>query len=129
MNNPLDLQKNKNGYKFNKKIFRGLIIILVLLALTGFALNGFELQSYYLKCPVGGGSCFNPLFINTFSVEQSCRVPDVSICDLEVLPEGFVYGNPPNFIIDNFGFLTLLIVLFGFLTNHFLYNSFRGLTK
>jgi hypothetical protein len=109
----------KSGYKFDKYLFRGfLIITAVLLGILVYQF-GFR-QEIMIECPYDKPLCKNPCYMQ---VEEVC----LPIMHLENVPAGFKYGNdrPESWLLSNFvnvfffGLASLLVY------NHFVNNEIK----
>jgi hypothetical protein len=109
-------------YRVNRLIFQGVFLMLLVLFVGAWALDGFgnlRLMNFKINCPEDRGlSCPNP-FYNHY--EYSNIVP-VSIISAEFLPAGFVYDKN-NFIADNYKLLMFIFIFLAFLINHLFYNK------
>lgn len=115
---PLDKWRviTPNGYKFDRRIFIGLTILLVIGAFVGFYYGGMPWErKVYLHCPTNtvGGICDNPLY-------HKCAE---WYCQQETLPAGFQYGEPPGKLYDYYLVFTLFLCAASLVLNHFLLNK------
>lgn len=136
-------KKNKrfayyDGYKFDRYIFRSVILFLVIMGGLGVWLNGGINPVLYSECPITSYSyCKNPFYMGglekpTFSdvfgekdiFRDDCRLYK---CNQEFLLAGESAGVKPNFIIKWSGLLSVCLIIFGFLYNHRKYN--KGFVK
>lgn len=113
-----------SGY-WNKKVFRAALATIILLFLVGMYLEGFRTGGIYYRCD--SPSCENPFYTGDFknleleeklNVQENCNK---FFCNQQRVFKGFEVGSPPNSIIDNFGVLSALIVLFSIILNHIIY--------
>jgi hypothetical protein len=125
-----------DGYKFDRYIFRSIILVLLLFAgLTVFVNEGLS-PSAFVTCPVGSADCYNPFYTGGLrepvfeDLFGESRITDCIAykCEREFLFAGESAGVKPHWIIRWSGFLTGWIVIFGFLYNHHKYNKgfFKG---
>lgn len=125
------------GYKFDKYIFRGAIILLFVLLVLILFQTGFNLDyNIYFFCPVDarGGFCENPFY--KYCLYESCpfsydyeELPPVfeAISDQATFPAGFEVGRRPPWLVSNFSVILGIILFLCFLSNHLIYN--RGFIK
>ena len=115
-----------NGYKFNQYIFYLLITIVIFMGVYVFYNLGFSTDpQIYYKC-TDSTSCENPFYKYNFDSELDMKYRDMCTyewCNKEILPGGFEFGRKPTFLERNFGFIAGIIIIFGFILNHFLYNK------
>ena len=122
--------KDHAGYKFDRYIFRGVIILIIIyffgvwiynIAGSG-NINPFA-KNLYLSCPYNS-PCVNPVY-NYCTPGQPCdkalNIPE-NIRIMETLPAGFKYGFF-NWPAKLFGFIVFLELILAFVFNHFLYNK------
>ena len=83
-------------YYFNTGIFLGVIVLSLILAIIIISSYGFDYDThYYVKCN-NSSQCYN----NLYQAYPTClKVAGGSLCELEFLPAGFIYGTPTPFII------------------------------
>ena len=86
-------------YVFSKLIFRGVIVVLFLLALVSIGLDGFGGE--YVFCQSTG-------YVVEYGVY--CEYP------------GHVIGDERSFFTKQFGLVSFLFVVLGFILNHLFYN-------
>lgn len=101
----LDLSKS-TGYVFNKNVFRVVVVLLIVLAGVSMVVDG--LGGVYYTCSSAG-------------IFEVAKTGDVVFCN----HAGEVVGSKPSFLTDNFGGISFLLVLFGFLYNHLFFNGGR----
>ena len=112
----IDLGKKYPNY-FNKKIFRGSMIIIVVLFVVAFILNDYSLSSAYISCSNKSlGGCENPLYSKDKSAPYCRSVPE--ICQKESIAPGETIGKNPSFLVKYFASITLLITVSAFVINH-----------
>ena len=131
----LDLSKTFKGvYKFDKRIFRIAIILMVFVFVAGWGLDGFvnpTQYNIYVNCPAEGGKpCHNPFFqqcdtpICPEPPELDTRIDYQGQLDaLPTLPPGFSYGKKPNWIIRNGWLIAIFILMLSFIVNHRVHNK------
>lgn len=113
-------------YIFDKYIFLSAIIFLLLLFFAATWLNGglSADKHFYIRCndadsimflngSVGGG-CKNPLY---HDYKYSQFLPE-NFTELEWIPNGFTYGEPPPKFLGYFEIATIITLLLAFGINH-----------
>jgi hypothetical protein len=117
----------KQKYLFNKWIFRGCIIIMILLALSAWFLTGFInplKQNLEIVCKTDNTPCTNPLYNNFDICGEGKMLPSYHyLCITELLPPGYHYGSEPNFLLNHFLEITIILILLAFLLNHMIFNK------
>ena len=93
-------------YVFSKLIFRGVIVVLFLLALVSIGLDGFGGE--YVVCQNIG-----------YSMEYGV------FCEYA----GQVIGDERSVVTKQFGLISFLVVLLGFVFNHIYFNVIREVRK
>jgi len=123
----------KSGYKFNRNIFYGFIVVMLLCLGWVFYYVGFSTDyQIYFKC--GEEQCINPFYEGELDfMEYQLNIPDrlkgeckASWCSEKYLPPFFEYGNKPVWI---FRYSSLIVIACTFLMlvlNHVLYNRGFG---
>ena len=114
------------GYIFNKTIFRSCFFILISFFLIIIVVNGGFKNNFYFSC--NGVPCNNPFYCSPFDVTCINSLEKISVpvgfpVDVEVLNKDFVYGVKPPFYYNYFSLLIFVVLLFGFLINHFKHNK------
>lgn len=116
-------------YYFEKKIFRGVVLILVLLFLLLAIDNKFDFRDkIYVKCEIPNIiRCENPLYGNCENLERmKGNHPSVefakTLCKDEFLLGSVIVGEPPSWYSKNYIWIAWLVVFLGFVVNHFLFN-------
>lgn len=104
----------KNGYKFDKRIFRGCIIFIFLLGLLAWGLSGWNLNFFRISC--NKPLCENPVFMQNLSYVP----PEINT--MEFIPFGFKFGNEPSWLMKNYFFVVVFSVALAFAYNHRLHN-------
>lgn len=106
----------RHGYQFDKWVFRGYAVIVVLYVLFTFYSFDFDFsQQIYLKCD-GLYACENPLFLQC----------DKEVCYKEFLPPGYEYGvKPDRFLKYLYGGFVVAFLggLLALAINHFWHNK------
>ena len=137
--NDIDLTKRFPGY-FNKTIFRGVIIFMLIFTVLVFVSNDYKLRNVYIECDKNT-PCDNPIYTcrGEENIYNSQCLPaelvpkefktlcENGLCDLKQLPPNTVYGNKPGFLMKNYNLICLLLVAFAFFINHIFYK--QGLNK
>lgn len=113
--NPIEgkrwLVESKDHYRVDKRIVIAYLAILVGVFLYTAYQNNFDFsQHYYFNCQVG--PCENHFY-------GKCSM---DWCSEKVLPSGFVYGEPPPYMSENFGVIALLLGIVVIISNHFVHN-------
>lgn len=105
----------KNGYKFNKNIFRISLLIMVLLFILAWINEGGNImeKKVYMSCPEKGSKCYNPLY-------KTCQE---SYCEQEYLMPGDEIGSKPKFLYNNFLAITIIVLIISFIINHYRHNK------
>lgn len=111
----------RNGYVFDKKIFRTGFLIIVLLLLVATAYY-FQKNPFYVSCPVeANGICINPYHDNCDFF--SGRLKEYKgLCEREFLFAGESYGEPIPFLLKDSSVLVFMILWCCFLFNHIKHN-------
>jgi hypothetical protein len=111
-------------YRFDRYLFLGGVIFLLLITLGVLFLNGFDKSEHiYINCPkTSVTACQNPFFQD----EQYCgvngKLPYI-ICGTPTFIQGFSWGEKPSWIVLNFGAIAIILMIGIILLNHFLYNT------
>jgi hypothetical protein len=109
----------KNLYVFDRLIFWVYCAVIIIISVSLVGVFGINNKTY-VSCPsdAPGKVCFNPLY------RMDCASMGVSmyLCDTETLYAGYVYGEPPNLLLDDMSFLFVLLLGLAFLCNHYWYN-------
>lgn len=111
---PLDINELFPGY-FNKNVFRGVIIVLFLLATFTMYSNDWQISFNYVECPVDvlTGCDFLTYSNSSLSLENIHLKP------------GEILGSKPNNDFYAFPSRSKALVFLGFVFNH-LYYFFRS---
>lgn len=143
LHNKINLNKLFPNY-FNKNIFRGVIILLIIFTIYVYVSEGYTLKFVYAECPEDSlRDCNNPFYIcpvsgeyNIYNYERDDCIINETIpkevrplcnagaCNNEYLKPGEIIGNKPSFFVLNYNLICLLLVGMAFLTNH-LYYKYR----
>lgn len=116
----------KTGYRYDKRIFWGVMGVLILIFLYfGFNTNWNLTHNIYFECN-GLKACENPWLSYECDREwlygEGCLVECTEEwCSLEELPPG-IYGEKPPEFYDNFGLIAFLSFLFIIIFNHLIHN-------
>lgn len=110
-----------SGYKFDRYIFRSVIIILCIIGFSILAANKFESKYYYIYCEDFGRNvyCENPYF------QSDVKFIPQEIKDMRMLPPNFEYGNKPPVIYNYIWLITYGLIVGGFVLNHYKHNRGR----
>ena len=112
----------KNGYKFNRLLFLGVIFIFTGIFIYNLMINGIT-QHPYFTCK--SDICFNAVYANKISC-NSIYCPPVECkedwCFQEYVSKG-TYGIQPSFTQRYFPMLIWGSTVLAFIINHFLYNK------
>lgn len=107
---------SKSDYEINKNVFRVVLALIGVLAITIISIDGFGVMfgSFGFSCDEVGG-CNNPYY-SDLCVEDYCQD--------RIIENGVRVGDPePSDLAQNFGFIVLLLLLAAFLFNHLKYNK------
>lgn len=126
----LDLKKRFPNY-FNKWVFRGVIIIMVLFTITLYISEG-GYKFVYAECDKDV-PCNNPFYachgyefegcMSTYNIPKEIKpLCDAGYCENKTLMPHQVIGDKPSFWVLNYNLICLLLVVLGFAFNHILYK-------
>lgn len=132
----LDLKKRFPGY-FNKNVFRGIIVVMLLFTIFVYWTENFQLRFVYAECDKDH-YCNNPFYVcpeehNMFTSTEAC-LPEESVpksiiplceeglCDNKTLAPHQILGHKPNALVLWYNQISLLIVILGFALNHLLWR-------
>lgn len=104
-------------YFFDKRVFWGVLSILVILGFVAAWQMGFKEYVVVYSCdePV---PCRNP-----FRDELGfCTVDNRILCEPPLLQPGEIIGEAPPWLARNYPKIGFLVIIAGFLLNHFLFN-------
>jgi hypothetical protein len=108
----------EGDYKVNRRIFQAIFIIMFLIFLIMGSVYGFKSEHIYYSCK-NKPACTNPFYQE---YRFSDRLPPEMISS-QFLDYGYTFGKPAPSLISNFGIIFTLLILIGFVSNHFLYNN------
>lgn len=117
-----------NVYKFNRHIFWGASIILLVFLIYIFSSMNFDFSTrIYIKCDEDIG-CNNPFFSGPINEDNILSESDkekcvFDWCDNQTLPSGFEFGTKSPPLYNKAGFICWCIFFLALLLNHFLYNK------
>lgn len=127
----MNINNNKRGYKFNKRVFNIMILLMTIIVLLVWAEYDFEdirKPHLYLECdkPLTG-ICVNN-FYNYCNPESPEYFGGSNICDQistdmyaePYLLDGETIGEKPSFLAENTVLFFVIIILGAFLVNHYL---------
>jgi len=121
------LDISKSNYKINKNIFRGILILILILVVSIVSIDGKQilLGKQYSCCPINanGGVCENTLYQANF-----CDVKDPD-CNVQYFPAGTCLGDVPSILAQYFSSIVIFLILGGVGLNHLLYNRERRISK
>jgi len=114
-------------YNFDKYIFRlcflllAVIVLGVLISMKG----NYKNDNFFYSC--GDMPCANPFYCDEedFICKSSLKkatIPE-GFPTQRHFPPGFEWGKRPPFVVDNFSFIVFIVLLFGFLINHYAHNK------
>jgi hypothetical protein len=130
----LDIKTWLPDYKINKWIFRGALILIVIIAIVSWALLGFSSPSknyIYVSCPEDVlGYCVNPFF-DLCNPEGELFYTNDNVCvgmpenfySMETMQGGESIGEKPHWFASASIDFAGLILLLSFVLNHLLYNK------
>ena len=135
----------KNGYKFDKRIFQASILVLICLFSFIAYQVGFN-SAYYYECsnPLGFGcdlSGFKQEFCNPLNSLEKFKAVGFeewlvgsNLCNMEIAPQGFIYGEPPSKFMGLEVPATIIVILLTLFLNHIVWNrdydfNLGGFTK
>lgn len=134
----IPIEDSNKIYIFDRLIFIGIMIFLVVLMLILIISNGGFSSKYnfYVRCNntigvptlinnseiVFNMGCENPLYRDT----KYCGMAWAGACEQKTLPNGFTYGEPRPKFMNWFIIISILSILAGFIINHNLYNKGGG---
>lgn len=121
------INTTSQGYKFDKRIFWGMVFILFLILASTFRSTGlnfvpyFECKEHACKNPLlsGQNSCTWALGMKTCDI-----ICDEPWCKDELLPRG-EYGKKPSIAHRYFIQILIFLILLCFILNHLIHNKGR----
>lgn len=125
IHNKMDLSKRFPNY-INKPIFWGGFIAILLIVGTAIFSYGFDTKFYYIECNNERG-CLNPFssckttFPSPYCIEINKLECEGKNCDTPIIEKGDYIGTKPPYIIENFNFLVLNILIITFGINQIIY--------
>lgn len=122
------------GYFFNKWIFIGCMVVVVLGGLWVMNNHGWDFENeFYYSCPSDApGVCLNPFYVqdDLYNYDYgypkklySCPVDDDFFCNSPVFMPGFTYGEKIPRDVAVFPFFAVSVFLFGLVLNHIIYRG------
>ena len=125
-------------YRFEKLVFRIVVIILVIYVMVVGMFYGIK-TNYYINCPKESLTpCVNPiahcrnlddmayLFYGCDDYKNFIQKCDSdlnsTICNQEIIQQGSYVGNLPPIFIRSAHLIFLIIIVLGFIFNHLIYN-------
>ena len=119
------LRITKSGYIWDKRIFRGIMVIMICIVFYLFAINNFNIsQHFYFNCqsPMG---CENPFYYSKYKTWMFGEMLDTRTacewCNQQFLPYG-IYGEKKPDYFKSFIIFSLSLVLLGICMNHWVHN-------
>lgn len=113
-----------NGYKYDRRIFWGVLgIALLLFSFTAY-LEGFNF-SYKFHFVCEDSICDNPysdVMASRNSVTGHKYLCSEEWCKEPILTKG-EYGKGPPWLLLNFNWILILMVIAGLILNHFIHNK------
>jgi len=114
-----------NGYKFEQRIFKLAIALMIILILTAWGIGGFFnpiKPPVYVSCPIDAEHyCDNPYFTGARGQDWSLDMDTLE--NMPFLPQGFEYGEKPNWLLTSLPHLFFLLLVMAFLFNHIKNNK------
>lgn len=114
------LQKTINGYIYDRRIIYSGFLLVILLFIYIASLYDFDFEKkVYVKCD--SDICPNELYTNS-EVYKHCKE---EWCNLKYFERG-EYGTPYPYddkLFNNFGLLSVSIMLCSLILNHFVHNK------
>lgn len=117
------------GYKFDKRIFRLSILLMVLILVGSWGLYDFPdplNPPVYIHCPEDSKFwCENPFFEGAQSQvwDTTNFKLNTNLEDMSHIPPGYTYGEKPPWLFENLGYIYLLIGIGAFVLNHIKNNK------
>ena len=115
-------------YRFDKYVFRTCFLFLAIIVLgVLYSVNGdYKNDNFYYTC--GDMPCANPFYCEPqdFICENSKKdatIPEGFPVEERQFPPGFEWGERPPWIVRNFTIIVFIVLLFGFLINHYAHNK------
>lgn len=131
----MNVNNNRRGYKFNKWVFNIMILLMFVLVLFVWAEYDFgdiKDPNLFIECELPNAICSNELYVlcnpnslDYFGGAKVCEQVDPLMYEREFLYGGETLGQRPSFLANNISQLFILVIVGAFLINHFLFNK-RG---
>ena len=115
----------KNGYKFDKNIFRTTIVfILIGYILLLISMNFDFKPQVYFTCPefAEAGGCENPFLCDEFYCPDLPFYVSDDVRSMKYLPQGFEYGKKPSNYYKFFPYWITFMITWSFIMNHLIHN-------
>ena len=135
LENSMNVNNNRKGYKFNKWVFNIMILLMILSILFVWAEYDFvDIKQPHLlyECEEPNFQCRNDLYSYCnpqgkfyYRQDSICNSLDSSMYEKEFLFGGESIGQRPSFLTKNISQLFIIIIVGAFLFNHLLFN-WRG---
>lgn len=135
LQNSMDVNNNRIGYKFNKWLFNIMILLMIFLVLFVWVEYDFaDIRQPHLfyECEKPNAICTNELY-TVCNPDGELYYRNAKICE-EISPDmyekqfllgGESIGQQPSFLAENIGFLFLNILILSLVLNHLIFNK-RG---
>jgi hypothetical protein len=130
----------KQGYRFEKVVFRIAIGIMALFFVMLVMLYGFE-SYFYVSCPKNAPvDCVNPVVqcsnVDPLTINIECQAysplvercqtyPNNPLCTTPTIPPGSYVGDFPPFFVRSSVLIFFGVMVSAFLVNHLLFNRRR----
>lgn len=111
----------ESGYVFDMRIIWGGVLLVLALFVWVVSQVGFG-NTLYVNCPVSEPYCENPLYGSACYFDEC-----IPLMHMEYFPGGFVYGEEPPVLFDQFVFFMFGIMVCAFIVNHLVHNFGKGL--
>jgi hypothetical protein len=117
----------KKGYKYDKRIFQAVSLLVVIYMATAIILEGGFKTNIYVACHEEQ-KCLNPFYKG---IENTQPLPQryqnkctMEWCKDKYLEPGFQYGTPDKKPLSKLAWpFTILILITGFVINHTIHNK------
>lgn len=116
-----DLKESK--YIIYTSPFRIFLFISIAIVFVVLFQNNFDKANHiYVKCETQNNEpCFNSLYLNTECYKFFGY--NNSLCNTEMLPNGYVFGNPPPKVLSFFPVIVVMVFIILLVINHLLFNK------